>query len=279
MDRVLICQGKKAEKPYRFLEFELNIYTIEELCYCLRKNLHMLDESIMREQLCQFVETELALPNLAMKLRKTIENREGLSGFVSAIMRETGYVTEEQLQQLATSLREVEGKSSLLRRKARADFCLENKWYQKALSEYHAILREETFEKEADKADIYHNIGTVYARLFFFKEAAKEYAKAYGLEENKESLRCYLQALHMYLPREEYIKRVTEEMIPEEDALMTEKTLAEILPQVQECEKQKRIQQVQEYRRKGEIPQYYEALDQCFEEYKQEYRNGMERTK
>lgn len=279
MDRVLICQGKKAEKPYRFLEFELNIYTIEELCYCLQKNLHMLDETIMREQLCQFVETELALPNLAMKLRKTIENREGLLGFVSTIMRETGYVTEERLQQLAISLKEVEGKSSLLRRKARADFCLENKWYQKALSEYQAILREEPFEKEEEKAAIYHNIGTVYARLFFFKEAEKYYARAYDLDENKESLRCYLQALHMYLPREEYIKRVTEEMISEEDALKTEQTLAEVLPEVEECEKQKRREQVQEYRRKGDIPRYYEELEQCFEEYKQEYRNGMERAR
>lgn len=279
MDRVLICQGKKAEKPYRFLEFELNIYTIEELCYCLQKNLHMLDETIMREQLCQFVEAELALPKLAMKLRKTIENREGLLGFVSTIMRETGYVTEERLQQLAISLKEVEGKSSLLRRKARADFCLENKWYQKALSEYQAILREESFEKEEEKAAIYHNIGTVYARLFFFKEAEKYYARAYALDENKESLRCYLQALHMYLPREEYIKRVTEEMISEEDALKTEQTLAEVLPEVEECEKQKRREQVQEYRRKGDIPRYYEELEQCFEEYKQEYRNGMERAR
>ena len=279
MDRVLICQGKKAEKPYRFLEFELNIYTIEELCYCLQKNLHMLDETIMREQLCQFVEAELALPKLAMKLRKTIENREGLLGFVSTIMRETGYVTEERLQQLAISLKEVEGKSSLLRRKARADFCLENKWYQKALSEYQAILREEPFEKEEEKAAIYHNIGTVYARLFFFKEAEKYYARAYALDENKESLRCYLQALHMYLPREEYIKRVTEEMISEEDALKTEQTLAEVLPEVEECEKQKRREQVQEYRRKGDIPRYYEELEQCFEEYKQEYRNGMERAR
>lgn len=279
MDRVLICQGKKAEKPYRFLEFELNIYTIEELCYCLQKNLHMLDETIMREQLCQFVETELALPNLAMKLRKTIENREGLLGFVSTIMRETGYVTEERLQQLAISLKEVEGKSSLLRRKARADFCLENKWYQKALSEYQAILREEPFEKEEEKAAIYHNIGTVYARLFFFKEAEKYYARAYALDENKESLRCYLQALHMYLPREEYIKRVTEEMVSEKDALKTEQTLAEVLPEVEECEKQKRREQVQEYRRKGDIPRYYEELEQCFEEYKQEYRNGMERAR
>ena len=279
MDRILICQGKKAEKPYYFQEFELNIYAIEELCYCFRKNLHMLDENIMREQLCQFVEVELALPELAGKMRKSIENQEGLQGFVSVIMRDTGYLNDKQLQQLKSSLKEVEGKSTLLRRKAKADFCLANKWYQKALLEYQSMLKEEEFEKEEDKADIYHNMGTVYARLFFFEEAEKNFAHAYELNHDKESLRCYLQALHMYLPKEEYVKRVAQEMIPEEDALVIEETLSQALEEVGHCEKQRKMEQVQEYKISGNISTYYEELNKCLEGYKQEYKNSMERVR
>lgn len=279
MDRILICQGKKAEQPYHFQEFELNIYTIEELCYCFYKNLHMLDENIMKEQLCQFVERKLELPQLAEKMRKSIENQKGLEGFVHAVMDDTGYLREEELAKLSQSLREVEGKSTLLRRKAKADFYLENKRYQKAFQEYQEILREEEFENEADKANIYHNIGTVYAGLFLFEEAGKNYAHAYELSGDKESLGCYLQALHMYLPKEAYVKRVAEEMVPEENALATEETLLHALEKAAVSEKRKKMDKVLEYKKAGNISRYYEKLNECLEEYKQEYKNSMESVK
>ena len=69
MGRMLICHDKKAENPLYMKEFELHIYAIEELCFCLNKNLHMLDNHIMKEQLCSFLEQELELPQLAAHLR------------------------------------------------------------------------------------------------------------------------------------------------------------------------------------------------------------------
>ena len=143
MGRMLICQGKRAKTPLYMKEFEVNIYAVEELCFCLNKNLHMLDNHIMREQICSFLEKELELSELATYLRKVIENQEGLPKFVWGIMKYTGYLNDEELIFLEAELREVEGKSSVVRRKAKADFFLENGKCAKAIKEYEGILAQE----------------------------------------------------------------------------------------------------------------------------------------
>ena len=208
MGRMLICCGKKAETPLYMKEFQISVSTIEEICYCLKKNLHMLDKSIMKEQICSFIEQQLGMETLAKQLRAVIEKQEGLSAFVRCIMKSVGYLSEEELLYLEAELKEVEGKSNVVRRKAKADFLLEHKKYAKAAVEYNNILREEILEDDKITGDIYHNLGTTYSRMFFFDKAAKYYNMAYEKNKDEESYACYLLALHMHLPKEEYVKAI-----------------------------------------------------------------------
>ncbi|MBQ4530319.1 MAG: hypothetical protein IJA36_06885 [Lachnospiraceae bacterium] len=275
MGRMIICHKKKAEIPLYIKEFELHIYTIEELCFCLKKNLHMLDDNIMKENLCIFLEKELELKELAEYLRKIIEKQEGLAVFVGAIMKYTGYLRKEEIIFLEAELKEVEGKSSVVRRKAKADFLLEHKKYAKAVREYNAILTEEEIEEEKIRGNIYHNLGTIYARLFFFKEAAEFYQKAYENNRDKESYECYLMALHMYLPKEEYVKRVAEELVTEEDALFIEKKLEQMVLEEKESPKREEIKEILKYKELGYVQEYYHGLDKIFSGYQQDYKVSM----
>lgn len=275
MGRMLICHGKKAETPLYMKEFELHIYTIEELCYCLNKNLHMLDNHLMREQLCMFLEKELGLEELATHLRKVIENQEGLARFVRSIMKYTGYLNEDELVFLEAELKDVEGKSSIVRRKAKADFFLENGRFVKAIREYEEILKQEPIEEAVMEGNIYHNMATAYGRLFFFKEAADYYCKAYEKNQDRESYESYLLALHMYLPKEEYIKTVTEEMVSEELALSLEQKLQQAMEQEQDSMARKRVRDIWKQKEAGYIQEYYKGMDKLFEDYKQEYRGSM----
>lgn len=272
---MIICHKKKAETPLYIKEFELNIYTIEELCFCFKKNLHMLDNNIMRETLCVFLEKDLELKELAVSLRRIIERQEGLAAFVGTIMKYTGYLQEEERIFLESELKEVEGKSSVVRRKAKADFLLEHKKYAKAAREYNAILVEEEIEEEKIAGDIYHNLGTIYARLFSFKEAAEFYQKAYKKNQDKESYECYFMALHMYLPREEYVKRVAEELVTEEDALSIEKKLEQMIAEEKESPKREEIKEILKYRELGYVQEYYRGLDRIFSGYQQDYKASM----
>lgn len=275
MGRMLICHGKKAETPLYMKEFELHIYAIEELCFCLNKNLYMLDNHLMREQLCMFLEKELELSELAAHLRKVIENQEGLAKFVRSIMKYTGYLNEDELIFLEAELKDVEGKSSVVRRKAKADFFLENGKCAKAIKEYEEILANEEMEDVTMEGNLYHNMGTAYGRLFFFKEAAEFFMKAYEKNQDKESYESYLFALHMYLPKEEYIKRVTEEMVTEEVALALEQKIQKTMEQEKNSEERRKVIEILNNKELGRVQEYYKGMEQLIEGYKQEYKGSM----
>ncbi len=69
MSGYILCQTKKAEKPYFVENISTNIYSLEELCYYLYHNLYLVDSSVMNEGLCIWISEELDLPRLAAKLR------------------------------------------------------------------------------------------------------------------------------------------------------------------------------------------------------------------
>ena len=275
MGRMLICCGRKADEPLYMREFQVFVSTIEELCYCLKKNLHMLDDSIMNEQICRFIEQELGMEKLAKQLREVIEKQVGLPVFVRCIMKYIGYLSEEELILMEAELKEVEGKSNAVRKKAKADFWLESKKYAKAAREYYRILQEETLEDDKIKGDIYHNLGTIYSRMFFFDKAATYYQIAYEKNKDEESYACYLLALHVHLPKEEYVKVVTEELVSEEMALALEQRLGQALIEEKDSCKRNRMDEVLKYRQLGYVQEYYYALEKVLEEYKAEYRGSM----
>ena len=275
MGRMLICHGKKAETPLYMKEFEVHIYAIEELCYCLNKNLHMLDNHIMKEKLCLFLEKELDLAELATHLRKVIENQEGLAKFVRSIMKYTGYLNEEELDFLEAELKEVEGESSAVRKKAKADFFLENGKYAKAMKEYEEILSKEEIEDDKMIGNLYHNMGTAYGRLFYFKEAAEFFLKAYEKNQDTDSYESYLCALHMYLPKEEYIKKVTEEMVSEEMALALENKLYAVMEKEKTSEERRKVSEILNCKEAGQVQDYYKGIEELMDRYKQEYRGSM----
>ena len=44
-----LCQVKKARHPYFIESISTNIFTIEELCFYLEKNIYLLDQTIINE--------------------------------------------------------------------------------------------------------------------------------------------------------------------------------------------------------------------------------------
>lgn len=65
MSGYILCQTEKAAVPYYIESISTNIYTLEELCYYLYHNLYLVDDTILNEGLCVWIEKELKLPSLA----------------------------------------------------------------------------------------------------------------------------------------------------------------------------------------------------------------------
>lgn len=196
MSELILCCFPCAAKPYYLENAKQNIYSIEELCYFLQDNIYLLDENIMTMEFCDWLETELGAAQLAAKLRRLIEERSGFSVFCMQIIRDSGYFSKNEMQFLGMKLQKMDHQSNFENRKIKADQYMEKKLYLLALSEYRNLLLNAT-NSQSDirvSGDIWHNMGTAYARLFCFERAVDCYEKAYALSHRVDSLKAAAQA-------------------------------------------------------------------------------------
>ena len=54
--RVSVCVGDYAAVPYCIPGLELNVFSMEELCYCIKENAFLLDFSLMNDELIDWIE-------------------------------------------------------------------------------------------------------------------------------------------------------------------------------------------------------------------------------
>ena len=113
MSGYILCQVKKAEKPFFIENISTNIYSIEELCYYLYNNLYLIDSSLINQKLCTWIEEELELPKLAAKLRPYIGRDAGLEEILYPVFKEINYLAYEELRTGCMSMLSAFTRSSL----------------------------------------------------------------------------------------------------------------------------------------------------------------------
>ena len=198
MGELLLCHETIAALPYYIEETGINIYSMEELSYYISGNVYLLDHSFMCESLCTWVEKQMHRVELAQKLRENIRTEGKLSDFVFAILQDTAYCTMKEMQEIVFAVRQMEQKSDFERDKIRADQLMEKEKYLEAIYRYKHLLDEADMKETSEvlRGNLWHNLGTAYARLFLFEEAGRCFEKAYALNKQKESLRECLMCCH-----------------------------------------------------------------------------------
>lgn len=191
MGELLLCNEPIAAMPYYIENASLNIYTIEELCYYIKINTYMLDKGFVTEDLCSWLEKQIEMPLLANKLRQIIVNSGPLYELIFEIIKSTGYFTLQEMQSIVLSIKQMEEKSDFECKKLRADKILEDGKFLNSIYEYKRLLESSDANKESEVliGNIWHNLGTAYARMFIFLEAAHCFINAYKLNGDIESLK------------------------------------------------------------------------------------------
>ena len=184
MGELLLCHETIAALPYYIEEIGINIYSMEELSYYISGNVYLLDHSFMCESLCTWVEKQMHRVELAQKLRENIRTEGKLSDFVFAILQDTAYCTMKEMQEIVFAVRQMEQKSDFERDKIRADQLMEKEKYLAAIYRYKHLLDEADMKETSEvlRGNLWHNLGTAYARLFLFEEAGRCFEKAYALQ-------------------------------------------------------------------------------------------------
>lgn len=211
-----LCQVKRARHPYFIESISTNIFTIEELCFYLQKNIYLLDQTIINEQLLDWIRDELGLVRLYRKLYEQLEKNEGIGNFILPIFKEIGYLSHDEFRELQEKIKEVEIQPDDLRRKLKADYLVEYRMYNNAVQEYSKILKDRGPGELGNQfyAAVLSNMASAYARLFLFEEAAGCLWESYETVRSNETYRRYLAVLSLYLSREDYEKRLKELKVP-----------------------------------------------------------------
>lgn len=257
MSGYILCQTKKAKIPYYIENISTNVYSLEELCYYFYHNLYLIDESILNERLCRWLQEELELSKLAAKLRPLFERNYSIEEFLYPVFKEINYLTYEEMKSLNMQIQKLAEEAPFLREKRKGDELVENGMYVHAIQVYQKLLEEETLEevREGVTEDIFHNLGCAYSYLFQMEKAVECFRRAYEGSRSKDALIAYLLAFGVTKTSEEYQNLVRR--------LGVEK---EVLKEIKE--------KLAEFGKKPEIPTDYENIDETLQKLTRDYHRS-----
>lgn len=234
---VSVCVGDYAKTPYCIPGLEMNVYCMEELCYCLKENPFLLDLSLMNDRLLHWIEQECGLKELARTLHSLVHRQGSLSAFVDMILSFVGLYEEPVRREVEQVLKQGAGLSRIEKRKSQVDHLVKKKKYLAAVREYDALLsrwREQEEQGEPLPAvgclsAILHNKGVALAGLMLYDRAAECFLSAYETDGDINCYRDYLAAKRMELSEDDYVSFATEQTQRYEYTLELEKDIEKFM--------------------------------------------------
>jgi tetratricopeptide (TPR) repeat protein len=244
----ILCQTKRAKLPYFIENISTNVYSIEELCYYLYHNLYLIDQTIMNEGLCSWIQEELELPALAAKLRSKISKFASAEDIVYPVFKEINYLTYEELKELNVRLQKMNEETPAMREKQKADALMENEMYVHAIQVYQNLLEREDLEeiREGMTEKVYHNLGCAYSYLFQMEKALECFWEAFLTEGDENELICYLLAYKKAKKPQEYEKKLASLNVSEEVKQKVKEALEYFEKEKEEPVKQENIDEMLE---------------------------------
>lgn len=206
MSSLILCHKKKAKQPYEITRIHRRIFSIEELAFYLCNHLYLIDYTIMNERLCDWLEEELELKELADNLRSMLAQNGTVEQFIITILAYSSIYTNGELKNIQDVLEKLKNQKAVEKQKYKADNLLQSGSIKSAIMIYQEIIRGEHDESVEGEfyGKVYGCLGAAYGRLFLYEEAARMYEAAYQICEEESMLKAYLYACRNYMSKEEY---------------------------------------------------------------------------
>lgn len=231
-----LCQEPRAQHPFYIESIGIHIWSIEELCYYMKENVYLLDETILNEKLCVWLSEELGLKKLGRVLYKVLETEAPAMDFVMPIFQECGYLTRTELLYFKEELQQVQIEPQDVRKKMKADYLVNYGMYVRAIEEYENILFARSPGRIGTQfyAVVLENMATAYAHLFRFEEAAECLWESYSALKSRKVYDKYLRILPLFLPEKRYQERLAEIKADRDHAAAMKADTAAILREARE---------------------------------------------
>ena len=211
MGSLILCHKKRARQPYEITRVHIRVHTIEELCYYVCNNLYLIDHTFMNRQLCDWIDTELELEELANRLRDALSQNCTQEQFVITLLKGPVIYNISEINKIQIKLDKLKNQKEVERSKFKADCLMESKEYEDAILVYQSIVNGSWDDSVSMQfyGHIYGCLGTAYGRMFLYEEAASAYKEAYRLCEETDVLKAYLYCCMKSKAPEEYVKMLS----------------------------------------------------------------------
>lgn len=272
MSNIYACQGKYAETPFYLESGGIHIFSIEELCYYISENIHILDAGLIDRQLVDWIERECELPELSDHLRNALNRRCAIQELMTIILEYTHYVSAEQISSMTHILDKSASMNDFQKRKLRADYCFRSSHFEKALKMYLQLLSETNKNDFEMAAKLYHNIGTVYAAKFEFEKAADAFLLAYQINGSAESKKSYIIAKKLGISETAY--KAFSENHPDwkDDIRQADITVEHCIEKWEKTEEAKSLCELTSGNNRRLDSEYYRIVENSVEKLKIDYR-------
>lgn len=284
--RASVCVGNYATNPYYVAGLDIPVYSVEELCYCIKENAFLLDVSLMNDMLLEWLERECGLRELARELHPMVHKRGSLSSFVTMIMEYTGFYSSQCIGEVAGVLKQGAGLTNIEKRKSQIDYLVKRKKYVSAIRGYDILLENwqenpgnpggETLPAPEVKAAILHNKGVAYAGLMLYPQAEEAFKEAYDTDVREEYMRAYLAAKRIELSDAEYIAFTADMPESFNISIALEKELDRLKAVREQHPDYLRLQQRKMWRAGNDKQKYYDENERLTQELKVEYRSYVQ---
>lgn len=282
MGNIILSTGNYAKTPYFFEKTYVNLYSLEELCFCLVENVELLDQEIVSEKLARWLDEQCGLPKLAHALFALVNQKGSAGAFVGTILEYAALYPPETITHIENVLKNSAGLNPYEKQKAKADYMLQNKRYTLALERYEELLALLPSEEKEMQGMVLHNMGVVSARLFMFEHAQEQFLKAYQTGGAAESLKQYLLAYRMQNKDKEYVDYIAEHPELHEVSLQVERMVERAAGQFDATEENRMLFTLKVCKEEGgniagsTVP-YYNEIERLSASLKTAYRECVER--
>jgi hypothetical protein len=274
MGKLILCSGVRTKRPYSFASNGVRVYSIEELCYFLFHHIYLIEEELFCDDLIEWLQTELNLPDRAEKLRQLKSRHADAKTMVTVILCSADYYTEYEIKSLLKELDVIAGMSKVKRSCIKANNYLSQQQYAEAESEYEKLLEPPaaTELSPEDYGDIQHNLAIAKIHTDGFKAAAVRFEQAYNRNHREETLQQFLSTLLLLGQEELYHNKLEEYQVSEAQQLLIESALQAMKEEAVQSSLMVDIQNLRQTKLQGRMNEYYQKTEELIESWKAQIR-------
>lgn len=273
MGKLILCNGVRAKRPYYFANSGVRVYSIEELCYYIYTHMYMIDEINLDDELYDWIDTELNLPERADKLRQLAKQKADLKTVITVILCSADYYSESEIKGVIKLLDDILKMPVIKRRCLKAASLLKNGNYTEAVKEYEIIIHsdEAAALTPEEFGDIYHNLAVAKAHITGVKEASRLFLEAYMRNNRNESLYQYLCSLLLMGKYAEFQGKA-EEFQLDEGTLKSVRDFVRLKEEeAVQTEEYKALMQLKELKEQEKLDSFYNNAKIIIDSWKEQY--------